>query len=70
MASGLRRTDDDNYPEASLDNELNTQCSGKICMSTMMDNCKPSCAWPGKGNPDVAWTKVDTCNIDGMIFNY
>lgn len=73
--TGIRRADDDNYPLANIDNQLPIQCSGtrsggKYCVTTMMDGCKFSCSWNGKGNPDYNWPRADTCDKNGLIYDY
>lgn len=69
--TGLKRRDDDNFPTPHLENVLTNTCKGSrenghYCITTMQDCCKPSCSWSGKGFYDIEWSKVDTCDINGM----
>lgn len=73
--TGLRRQDDEHYPLPWSGHILDIHCRGDrshghYCITTMMDCCKPSCAWSGKGNPDPEWPRVDTCTSSGLIFDY
>lgn len=73
--TGLKRQDEDNLPSANVSNELTNSCTGSkergiFCYTTMCDMCKPSCSWLNKGNPDILWAKVDTCNRDGLLYDY
>lgn len=70
--SGLRRSDDDNYPEAHPENQLSLSCNGSIssghaCITTMHDNCVMSASWPGKVNTDKNYPRVDRCDRNGKI---
>jgi hypothetical protein len=72
--SGLKRKDDDNFPEPHLENVLNGKCQGsreqgRYCITTMQDCCKPSCSWSNKGFPDDKWSKMDTCDENGFIYS-
>jgi hypothetical protein len=74
-ATGLRRNDDSSCPIAHIDNQLNIECrgsrnKGKYCISTMMDCCKTSCSWSNKVNTDHEWMRADTCDRNGLIFDY
>jgi len=69
--TGLRRADDVNYPWPTWDLSPSIQCrgdraQGHFCITTMHDGCVPSCAWPGKVDADPRWSKVDTCNAQGL----
>lgn len=66
--TGLRRDDDDNYPKASLTNNLDYECQGNTCITTMCDCCKPSCAWGNKGSPSLDWPSVRSCDKYGYPF--
>lgn len=73
--TGLRRADDGQYPLPWSGHTYDIECrgdrtQGHYCITTMMDCCKPSCAWPNKGNPDAVWSRVDTCRQDGSLFDY
>ena len=70
LVTGLKRQDDYSVPDASLSNQLPTQCRRPNCMTTYHDCCKPSCAWKGKGNPDSTFSRVDTCDSEGLIWGY
>jgi len=72
--SGLKRKDDDYFPEPHLENKFTEKCQGSIerghyCITTMQDCCKPSCSWSNKGYPDEQWSKMDTCDENGLIYN-
>lgn len=73
--TGLKRADDNNLPIANINNQLpiicdGTRSGGKYCITTMMDGCKFSCSWSGKGNPDINWPRADTCDKNGLIYDY
>lgn len=68
MLTGLRRSDDDIFPSPSLENELNEECRGSTCITTMCDCCKPSCSWPYKGQPSNDWSSVRSCDKYGFPF--
>ena len=63
-ATGLRRKDDIEHPEAMF--ELSPQNNGRT--TTMMDCCKPTCSWrqsiEGVADPD--FPQVYTCNKAGQ----
>jgi hypothetical protein len=70
--TGMRRSDDDNFPLPSLTLPLDQQCSGDrsqghYCVTTMQDCCKPSCSWPGKTSTDPNYPFVDACLRDGTL---
>jgi hypothetical protein len=69
--TGLRRQDDDSYPDAHPQNNLNLHCGGSIsqgqtCISTMADFCVPSASWSGKVNTIEGYGRVDRCDFDGL----
>lgn len=75
MASGLLREDDEGFPPPSRDLYLSKRCRGDramghYCITTMQDCCKPSCAWKNKGAPSPEWSRVDSCDRDGSIYDY
>ena len=68
--TGFRRPDDDQHPSVHAENVLTQSCrgdrnSGKYCITTMQDCCKPSCAWYDKGGSSE-WFRVDTCLRNGF----
>ena len=74
MLTGLRRADEeeDLYPLPHADNRFTNDClgsreGGKYCVTTMMDCCVPSCAWPGKVAVDPSWRRVDRCDVEGNV---
>ena len=74
-ATGLRRSDEDSFLIPHLQNQLPISCRGNrdrgdYCITTMMDCCKFSCSWNSKGNPDPQWSRTDTCNRQGLIYDY
>lgn len=73
--TGLRRQDDLKFDLPNITHELDGECIGniaenKFCITTMQDCCKPSCAWNYKGFPSLIWPKVDTCDRNGLIYDY
>ena len=75
MLTGLRRQDDDNFPDANTANQLAQECrgsreAGHYCVTSMADGCVPSCSWPGKVNVDPDYKRVDRCARSGMPLFY
>lgn len=73
MLTGMRRSDDDNFPDANVSNDLKEACrgsreGGRYCVTSMADGCVPSCAWSGKVNVDPAYKRVDRCSRKGKPF--
>jgi len=80
--TGLKRNDEDHYPIANINNNLDIICKGSsssnlYCITTMQDCCIPSCSWSSwtnrnsrKGNPNINWSRVDMCYKNGSIINY
>ena len=66
--TGLRRADDTQYPLPKFGETLPNSCNNPTCTTTMMDGCKPSAAWPGKGNPSKEWPNVYTCDKFGFPY--
>lgn len=66
--TGLRRSDDEDFPLPSLYNKLDYECRGATCITTMCDCCKPSCAWGNKGHPSQDWPSVRSCDKYGFPF--
>lgn len=70
--TGLRRTDDSNYPQADRTLVLTETCNGdrtngRYCITTMQDCCKMSCSWNGKVASDISYPSVYTCDRHGTI---
>lgn len=64
--TGMLRSDDTLYPEASADMDLHQSCQGDranahFCVTTMQDCCVPSCSWPGKVPTVAGWDSVRAC---------
>lgn len=75
LLTGLQRQDDYENPFPHMDNRLENHCQGNpsqghVCVTTMQDCCKFSCAWSNKGNPVANWSRVDACKKDGTIWYY
>ena len=70
--TGLRRSDDEDYPHPDIRLPLTMTCGGSIeqgrtCVTTMHDGCVPSCAWPGKVSVDPAYPRVDRCDKENRV---
>jgi hypothetical protein len=73
--TGLKRTDDVQYPYPHVDLPLDEECrgdrsQGHYCITTMQDCCKMSCSWSGKIPSyalDSTHACVYTCDRDGKI---
>jgi len=68
--TGMRRSDDENYPVANILNNLVETCRGSRdmghwCLTRMHDGCVPSCSWPGKVGVDPGYKRVDRCSRNG-----
>ena len=71
MLTGLRRDDEDGYPDPDPALRFTNECRGSreqghYCVTSMADCCVPSCAWPGKVNTDPSWRRVDRCDSRGL----
>jgi hypothetical protein len=66
--TGLRRADDTQYALPRIGQTLPDTCDHPTCTTTMMDGCKPSAAWPDKGNPSKDWPNVYTCDKFGFPY--
>lgn len=69
--TGLRRADDNQFPQVSLSNTLTEYIQGSreqghYSGTTMFDGCVPSCAWAGKVEVDPHYQRVDRCDHMGI----
>jgi len=73
MLTGLKRSDQAGLPKPNKNNTLGISCamsSPHFCLTSMQDCCKPSCAWSNKVPADPQWSRDDTCDVNGMIWDY
>lgn len=75
LLTGLKRKDNENYPKIDILNNFDIECRGSreqghYCITTMQDCCKPSCSWSNKGYPDLVFSRADTCDKSGNIYNF
>jgi hypothetical protein len=72
--TGIRRSDDEDYPYPHIDNRLDKSVDGNIesghpATTTYSDGCRPSCAWPGKVNTVPGYSAVDVCDRQGRVLS-